>query len=127
MFIHLQGNEDFLFLLYNLAAGCRWDTPKAVHGLFTFSGAMIYCIRKNGFDLRCLLLKFYVRAGFFWLLCHRSAFVAKESNKICFDVPSGLLGCFSSAGWDLEINSFGKNYLNILLDRGKMRVQVGCD
>lgn len=41
----------------------------AVLGLFTFLGAVIYCIRQNGFDFGCLLLKFYVRAGFFWLLC----------------------------------------------------------
>lgn len=91
----------------------------------TFPGAMIYCIRQNGFDFGCLLLKFYVGAGFFLLLCHRSRFMARERNKICLDVSSGLLSCFSSAGWDLEINSFRKSYLNILLIRGKMRDQVG--
>lgn len=55
---------------------------------------MIYCIRQNGFDFGCLLLKSYLRAGFFWLFCHRSRFVATESNRICFDVPSGLFELF---------------------------------
>lgn len=86
---------------------------------------MIYCIRQNGFDFGCLLLKFYVRAGFFWLFCSKSRFVATDSNRICFDVPSGLLSCFSTAGWDLKINSFRKGYLNVLLDKVKMRDQVG--
>lgn len=126
VFIHLKGNGDFLFLLYNLAAGCWCGTPKAVLGLFTFPGAVIYCIRQNGFDFGCLLLKFYVRADFFWLLCHRSRFVATESNRICFDVPSGLLSCFSTAGWDLEINSFRKGYLSILLDREDERAGWLC-
>lgn len=125
VFIHLRRNGDFLFLLHNLAAGCWWDTPKAVLDLFTFPGAMICCIRQNEFDLGYLLLKFCVRADFFWLLCHRSRFVARESNRICSDVPSGLLSCFTTAGWDLEINSFRKGYLSVLLDRVKMRDQVG--
>lgn len=51
--------------------------------------------------------------------------MARESNRICFDVPSGLLSCFSTAGWDLEINLFRKGYLSVLLDRVKMRDQVG--
>lgn len=43
--------------------------------------------------------------------------MATEINRICFDVSSGLLSCFSIAGWDLEINSFRKGYLNVLLDK----------
>lgn len=93
--------------------------------LVSFPGAMIYCIGQNGFDFGCLLLKFYVRGGFFWLFCHRSRFVATESKRICFDSPSGLLSCLSTAGWALEINSFRKGYLNILMDKLKMRDQVG--
>lgn len=93
--------------------------------LASFPGAMIYGIRQNEFDFGCLLLKFFVRDGFFWLLCHSSRFVARESNRICFDVPFGLVSCVSTAGWDLEIDSFRKGCLNILLDRGMMRDQVG--
>lgn len=51
--------------------------------------------------------------------------MATESNRICFDVSSGLLSCFSIAGWDLEINSFRKGYLNVLSEKVKMRDQVG--
>lgn len=35
------------------------------------------------------------------------------------------LSRFSTAVWDLEINLFRKGYLSVLLDRVKMRDQVG--
>lgn len=59
------------------------------------------------------------------MFCRKSRFVATESNRSRFDVPTGLLSCFSAAGWDLKIKSFRKGYLNVLLDKVKMRDQVG--
>lgn len=103
VFIRLKGNGDFLFLLHNLAAGCWWDTLKAVLGLFTFPDAVIYCIRQNGFDFGCSWNFMLGLASF--SCCARSRFVARKSNRICFDVPPDLFD-FSSAGWDWEINSF---------------------
>lgn len=51
--------------------------------------------------------------------------MARESNRIYFDFFLVSLSCFSSAGWDLEINLFKVIFLNVFLERGKMGGQVG--
>lgn len=123
MFIHLRENEVFLFFLCNLPAGCWWDTPRAILGLITFYCTIIHCIRQNGFDFGCLLFKFHVR----WLFFGCSALGTSswpERVTECALMFLLVFKLFCSAGWDLEINSFRMNFLNVFLGRGKS--QVGC-